>query len=327
MASHRVRRPVQEAIVEALVIREIKSQLLQPVLQIPVDFGEQQESRHRRSRLHPEFGAGQGRRDQLAPGPFEDFGQHEHRHVAADAVGVLGQRLQLADHGPACFGLGIVELRDVGPRRKIRVAAARDEPHALVRRDGPKSRRITPYRLLRCVDEPIGVRGDPWMIEPDVIRDEIDDQLHPSRMELGAHLVQLLHRPDVRIRLVRRNAVRGADDSVGPPAGKHAIVCGQQARVRERDLPAERAAPPHAHQVDCVHAAVAKGIPLFVGHRPERDPPAVAARQRLQPGPGIDFVEMRVGAQVMPRVARRFRPGRRGCGWCGTRTRRRRARG
>ena len=58
-----------------------------------------------------------------APGPLEDVGQDEHRHVAAHAVALPGDLHQLADHRLLRGRIAVVELQRVRPAGEVRVAA------------------------------------------------------------------------------------------------------------------------------------------------------------------------------------------------------------
>ena len=62
----------------------------------------------------------------LAPGAREDLVGHQHRHVAADAVALRGDRDQRVDRRRAQAGRERVELDDVGPRREVGVLAVRE---------------------------------------------------------------------------------------------------------------------------------------------------------------------------------------------------------
>jgi hypothetical protein len=97
------------------------------------------------------------------PGPLEHLVEEQHRHVAADAVGVLGDLRRSASMSASrVSGLAVIELRDVGPRREVRIASARDDPVAgaseCVRRGGKI--------LFGGSHVPFRVLQDPGMIEP-----------------------------------------------------------------------------------------------------------------------------------------------------------------
>ena len=72
-------------------------------------------------RLRPE---GLGRD---APGPLEDLGQDQHRHVAAHAVALPGDPQQLADHRLLRGRVAVVELERVRPAGEVRVAAVGEQ--------------------------------------------------------------------------------------------------------------------------------------------------------------------------------------------------------
>ncbi len=265
MPAHRVGTGMQESIVEALVVRVVEPQLLQPPLEIPVDLCDEQKSRHRVARIGPEF-APAGRRRQT-PGFFEHVGQHQHRHVAARAVSMLRDKPQLVDHGVPCVVARVVELRDVGPRRKVRIARAGDRLHVSRRQiNEPERRRITPERLFAASHEPLGIRRRPGMIEADVVRDEIEQQPHAAGVQGGARAIDLCQRADPRIGFIAADAVRGSDDVLQPPAGKRQVIDGKPARLGTSDPAADRAALPDAHEIDDVDAACPKGIPFRVRH-------------------------------------------------------------
>src|SRR5438552_18986410 len=96
--------------------------------------------------------------------------------------------------------------------------------------------------------------ANPWMVEPGVVDDEIEDQRHAAGVQLPADGVQVLPRAELRVRLVTGDAERRADDVLRPPARQRAIVGAGERRLRPRQLPADRAAAPYAHQIDDVDA-------------------------------------------------------------------------
>jgi hypothetical protein len=88
MLAHRPRLAAAEAVVEAFVVRVVEPLLLQLPLEVPVDLGHEAEARH--PLPHPPRRIGPEGRRPAAPGPLEDVGQDEHRHVAAHAVALPG---------------------------------------------------------------------------------------------------------------------------------------------------------------------------------------------------------------------------------------------
>src|SRR5512144_475899 len=77
-----------QAVVEPLVVGVVEALLLEGPLEVPVDFGHEEEAR--------DPGAdglrdpGPERRCGDPPRPLEDFRKDEHRHVASDAVALAG---------------------------------------------------------------------------------------------------------------------------------------------------------------------------------------------------------------------------------------------
>ena len=142
VAAHVARQlPCEQAIEQALVVGEVESLLLQLVLAIPV-----RPRRGGRSGRAPVASgqnsvAGGAPRQvhALLPRLRENVVQHQHRHVAPHAVGVLRDRRSTPIIAVARRRVEVIQLRDVGPRRKERIAAARDEADvAIAQLDRPE---------------------------------------------------------------------------------------------------------------------------------------------------------------------------------------------
>ena len=58
-----------------------------------------------------------------APCPLEHVRQQQHRHVAANAVALLGDLVQLADHRLLRSRIAVVELQRIRPAGEVRIAA------------------------------------------------------------------------------------------------------------------------------------------------------------------------------------------------------------
>ena len=121
MLAHRQGMSVAEAVVQPFVVSIIESLLQQGPFQVPVDFGQEAEVRnplaHAPDRRRPE-GLGLD-----APGPFKDFRQDKHGHIAAHAVALPCDLQELADHRFLRGRVAVVELQGVRPAREIRIAA------------------------------------------------------------------------------------------------------------------------------------------------------------------------------------------------------------
>ena len=112
-----------QPVVEALVVRVVEPLLQHRPLEVPVDLGHEAEARHALPHAlgHPRP---EGRRP-AAPGPLEDVGQDEHRHVAADAVALPADLQELVQHGLLRGHVAVVELEGIRPPGEIRVPAVR----------------------------------------------------------------------------------------------------------------------------------------------------------------------------------------------------------
>ena len=106
-----------QPVVEPLVIRVVKSLLLQVPLEIPVDLGQRDKAGmpcpQVGDRRWPELGA--RRIEGAAPRPQERVLRHQHRHVAAHAVAALGDVEQDISHRAARHGRAVIDLHRVGP--------------------------------------------------------------------------------------------------------------------------------------------------------------------------------------------------------------------
>ena len=59
----------------------------------------------------------------IPPGPLEHLWQHEHRHVAAHAVALARDALQLVEQRFLQRGIAVVELQGIGPAGEVRIAS------------------------------------------------------------------------------------------------------------------------------------------------------------------------------------------------------------
>src|ERR1700744_2143150 len=110
----------------------------------------------------PVFG-GWGSADAVAPRALEDGVQHEHSHVAANAVALVGDAGEGFYHGLAQCGMKSVELQNVRPGGKERVASAGEGDSV----DDDKRGRVVAGFVGGAVDEVLGVVGGPRMVGRD----------------------------------------------------------------------------------------------------------------------------------------------------------------
>jgi hypothetical protein len=227
-------------------------------------FGDQQEpGAHRRDRLRPKLVP----LPAVTPGPREHLAQHQHRHVAAHAVALLGDGAQLVDHRRARLGPAVVELQRVVPGREKRVAPVLDVP-------------------IGAAHEPLRVRLGPGVVEPEVVRHEVEKQADPALRQPRPQVRQSLRTAELVRDAVPGDGVRrGADLLVGP-AGQRIVVSPPEPVVGERPGSGPRPAGPDTHHPEVVEAQSGEPLDLRVGHV------AQAAAELGQPYAGVDLEDV-----------------------------------
>ena len=117
-----------QAIVEPLVVAEIKALLLQLPFQVPIGFSDEAEVRvsmlDRRNHVNPILRR-RCRSCATTPGAYENGIQEQHRHIATHAVALRGyiqERLYDRFSQPELEG---VELQDIRPCGKVWILSAR----------------------------------------------------------------------------------------------------------------------------------------------------------------------------------------------------------
>ena len=189
---HGVGAVVHEAVVEPLVVAVVEALLLQRPLEIPVGLGHEHEAGmgalHSGDHGRPVVGVRSGP-TALTPRALEGVVHHQHRHVAAHAVALRGDRAQRLDHGRTEVGRERVQLHDVGPGGEVRVAAVRE--HAVA--DADERRRIPREILVAPAHEVLRVRLRPRVVGRDVVRHEVEKQ---TRHRASASAARAAASPD-----------------------------------------------------------------------------------------------------------------------------------
>ena len=175
VAAHGGRRLVEEAVVEPLVVAVVEAELLELPLEIPVGLGGEQhvgmDGSDGGDDVGPVLGVGH-RTGPFAPGAAEHVVEHEHRHVAAHAVGEAADVDERVDGGLSEPGGEGVELGDVGPWREVGVAPAGDHGVA----DGEELVGCSRQVVGVAEDEVLGMGGQPGVVGGDVVGNEVDDE-------------------------------------------------------------------------------------------------------------------------------------------------------
>ena len=303
-------RGAMETVVEALVVGVAEPELLQHAFHVPVHLGHPEEVRgQRRDRLRPEFRGGRGpAAQQSRPGLAEDLVQHQHRHVAAQAVAVPRDRAQGLDERIPRFDIEEVDLRGIGPRREAGIASASNETgRCVLRLDQEEGGRIAVVILLRAPDEVVGVAADPAVVGPRVVRHEVEDELDVPLAQFGADGVHLRPGSDATVGRVIADGEGRPHDRGDRPFRSRVIEDPERGRVGAKQVPPGNASLPEAQEVDEVEAEIPDPVPLGVGHVGKRETSSGGIGEFIEPGPGVQLVEMRIRAPV-PGLACRLAP-------------------
>jgi len=275
---------VDEPVVQPLIVAEVEALLLERPLQVPVRLGHEPEFRvrlvqrtdHRRPVVVGRPGAGA-----FIPGTREDVVHHEHRHVAADTVALIGDLAErVHDCGTQC-GRERVELHDVWPRRKIRIATERVDVPAHLDERSWIGREVGRGSL----DEQLGTGARPRVVGGDVVRHEVEHEAKAAARERVASGAKTGRAAEVRVDDVFPDAIGRADHILRAVAGERFGEARAQRRVRHGDVHAGRAARPDAHEPYRVEASLGDHVPTRLGDRPEVDPTVRVGAEPFQPRP------------------------------------------
>ena len=287
--AHRPGVPLAQPVVEALVVGVVEPLLLEGPLQVPVHLGHETEARspfpHARYRHRPE------RRRLPAPGALEHLGQGEHRHVAAHAVALAGDLQQFPDHGFLRGGVAVVELQGVRPAGEVRIAAMGQEQVPLLPLDPGVVLRLPAQALLRPRDKVLRVALHPGVIQPHVIRDEVEHQLQAAPREPLAQPRQRRVASEVGRDGIGGDRESGAADVRLAQVRQRLLEFPPPLAVLARHPPAGLARTPHAQQPDPVEARAAPAVQLGVRNVVERGRPPQRTGQLRQPDARVDLVE------------------------------------
>ena len=147
-----------------------------------------------------------------APSAFKNVRQDQHGHVAPDAIALLGNSLQLADHGPLQIRVAVIELERVRPAVEVRVAAIREYQRTGSCLDSTVVLRRPCQVTLAALDEVVRVFVDPRMIRCHMVRDEIQQQLQSALLQPPSQTCERLGAAEVAMDSVGLDGEPGAGD-------------------------------------------------------------------------------------------------------------------
>src|SRR5580658_5734337 len=125
--AHLLEIDVVHRVVERLVIGKRESEIEEPLLRTPIRFRQQHQVRHSGSRFGPEFPCGRLRSaEQTLPDAGKYIVELQHSHIAANAVTVARDDAQIRELRGTHLGTEMIQLRNVYPRREVRILSEGD---------------------------------------------------------------------------------------------------------------------------------------------------------------------------------------------------------
>jgi hypothetical protein len=110
-------------------------------------------------------------------------GRQQHGHVAAHAVALQGDRLELVQHARAPGAMSVVHLRGVLPGREERIAPVGDDEAAARPEEGLGMARDV---VLGAADVRMRALREQRMVGRGVVGDEVEHEPHAVRGEARA---------------------------------------------------------------------------------------------------------------------------------------------
>ena len=292
---------------EPLVVAEVEPVLLKLPLQVPVGLGDEHGLRVPAAQVtyhgRPEFLARLAPCP-AAPGPGEDVAGHQHGHVAADSVALASDARQRLGRRSAHGWRERVELHDVGPWRKIRVAAAGQHMPS----DGHPAPWVRLDVVFIAVHEQLRVARHPGVVRGGVVGHAVEEQPRAAGGQGGTRRGQRPGATEGRVDHVPADAVRRPDDVPAPQARQRIPERRLQPGIRIRQGQSGRASFPYPHQPDRVDTGRGDRIPVGGRHVGQRQPPPARPGQPIQPDRGVDLVDHRLRRPPRHRVTA-VRPG------------------
>ena len=223
------------------------------------------------------------------PGSLEDVRQHEHRHVATNAVTLAGYLHQLRGHRVLRLWIAVVELQRVRPARKVRVAAV--SQHAIL------SLARHPGVVLRFAlqigdgagNVVVRMALNPGMIETGVIRHEIEHQPKAARPEAIAQPRQCGVTAQAFVGRVAGDGKPGPRDVVFAKIGQRVLELAPPIRMAARHALAGGPRLPYAQHPDPIESQRREPVQVAVGNVVQCGRAAEVTGKLCQEDPGVDL--------------------------------------
>ena len=249
-----------------------------------------------RDRLGPELSI-DGRRPvarprPVAPGAGEDLRLEQHRHVATDAVGAVGDATELGDHRLAQPAVPVVELQRIAPAGEVGVAPVGEDLAAVHRLDGGVVLRLATEIVLGPLDEVLRVRVRPGVVERHVVGDEVDQQALPAPTEALAQAGQRRVAAEVVVDVVGDDGERRPDDVGLAHVGEVDRQIGAHVGRARAALP-RRARLPEAQHPDPAKTAGRRAVEQIIRQIVERGGAPSQGRRFIDRDARVDLVQRR----------------------------------
>ena len=194
----------------------------------------------------------------MPPRALEDRRHEQHRHIAAHAVALVGNRCHGVDHRLAQPRMKGVELEHIRPRRKVTDPSRARTP---CRRPGKIRPASVPDRRA-ALNEVFRMIGDPGMVRRHVVGNEIEDQPHAPLGQLRLAAGEPVRSAQMLIHDVAAHAIGRADIVLRGEVRKGPPEILEQSLVPHGDRDPGRAPLPHAHEPDRVKAVSSQWHPI-----------------------------------------------------------------
>ena len=282
-------RSLAQAVVEPLVVRVVEALLQHRPLEVPVDLGHEAESRRARPNAlgHPR----PEQRRPAAPGPLEDVGQDEHRHVAPHAVALPADLQQLVLHRLLRGRVAVVQLERVRPPARSRGRGRRPgsgrppplHPRVVLRR--PRQVELGSSNVV------LGVALDPRVVQRGVIGDEVEHEPKTALPEAVAQPGQRRIPAEARVHRVAGDREPGAGDVVIAEVRQRLLELFPPLGILPRCPLPGLSRSPDAEEPDPVEPHAGDAVQVGVGNVVQRRGPAQRPRPLRQPDAGVDLIQ------------------------------------
>src|SRR5882672_1036310 len=201
------------------------------------------------------------------PGALEDRVQEQHCHVSAHTITLLGNARECLNGCSSKIRLEGVQLQDIGPGRKVRVSSASEDCSAHLRIGAAILHDVSGT----ATDEVLRMFDDPRMVRSDVVRYEIQDQVHSPLRELTPGNRKAFRASEIVIDNIAAYAIWRPDVVFGAKIRKRSTELSKQILILVGDCNPRRTALPNAHEPHRIEAEGGDRIPLARRHARQVD--------------------------------------------------------